>query len=157
MDGDEGNTQGAGGKAQARLTNRAPKPAKASKHVFRKASSPRLPAPDLRVLKFHPDGTAKVGLPGRPTNLAAAIREKTNSGRDLVNVLIEIGLNERGDVRYTDQVSAIGMLLDRGWGRAVQTIAEIDATSSNLDLATLSSEELATLGTILARAQKPAS
>ena len=48
-------------------------------------------------------------------NLAAHIRRHTRDGRDLVEFLVGI-VNDDGQ-KADDRIKAIGILLDRGWGR----------------------------------------
>lgn len=55
---------------------------------------------------------------GRPKGVAKTVRERTNEGEDLVEVLL--GIVASGSDR--DKISAAQILLDRGWGKAQQLI-----------------------------------
>ncbi|MCL0055420.1 hypothetical protein M1N56_06075 [Dehalococcoidia bacterium] len=86
---------------------------------------------------------------GRPKSLASYIRETTDGGREMVDLMVAV---MRGEAvggkkpRIRDQMDAAGWLMDRGFGRPV---AQIDATSRtmNMDLSLqeINTEELIAL------------
>lgn len=56
---------------------------------------------------------------GRPANLAARIRERTNNGEIITTFLV--GLIERGLGTVRDRVEAGKILYERGWGKSPET------------------------------------
>jgi hypothetical protein len=54
---------------------------------------------------------------GRPKGIALTVRERTNDGEDLVDVLLSI-VKDGND---RDKIAAVQILLDRGFGKATQT------------------------------------
>ena len=81
---------------------------------------------------------------GRPRGLAAYVRENTNGGDEIVQLVVTI---MRGDViggqvpRIRDRMDAAPWLADRAFGKAV---AQVETKSLNVDmgLSDISTEEL---------------
>jgi hypothetical protein len=81
---------------------------------------------------------------GRPKGMSAYIRETTDGGREMVDLMVAV---MRGETingmkpKVKDMTDAAAWLSDRGFGRA---IAQIEARSLNVDmsLSELSSENL---------------
>jgi hypothetical protein len=93
--------------------------------------------------KPFPKGTS--GNPGgRPRGLAAYVRENTDGGGEMVELMVSI---LRGDViggqvpRIRDRMDAATWLADRAFGKA---IAQVETKSLNVDmgLSEISTEEL---------------
>lgn len=61
---------------------------------------------------------------GRPKGLGAAIRAKYGEdGTRLIRALHNIAFSRSKKVSRRDKLTAIEMLLDRGWGKATQVLA----------------------------------
>jgi hypothetical protein len=92
--------------------------------------------------------TAKSGY-GPIKGIAQLVREATDGGRLLVETLVQIATGPDSSDR--DKVSASSILLDRGFGRAVETslTLSVDAGSSDA-LAQLADAELERLAQTLA-------
>jgi hypothetical protein len=77
------------------------------------------------------------------------VRDATNGGQALIDALVEMALNP--DAAYRDRTTAAGILLDRGFGRAVETTLslQVDAGSSDA-LSQLADAELERLAQTLA-------
>ena len=81
---------------------------------------------------------------GRPKSLASYIRETTDGGREMVDLMVQV---MRGETingmkpKIKDQMDAVSWLADRGFGRS---IAQIGARSLNVDvgMAEMSTENL---------------
>ena len=81
---------------------------------------------------------------GRPRGLAAYVRENTDGGAELVELMVSV---MRGDViggqapRIRDRMDAATWLADRAFGKAV---AQVETKSLNVDmgLSDISTEEL---------------
>ena len=73
---------------------------------------------------------------GRPRGLASYIRETTDGGREMVDLMVAV---MRGETingmkpRIKDQMDAAGWLMDRGFGRAI-TPVEATTRSMNVDI-----------------------
>ena len=64
-------------------------------------------------LKPWPPGVS--GNPsGRPKSLALHIRQQTENGRELVDILLSAARGREDDLRWGERLKAIEMLLDRG-------------------------------------------
>lgn len=64
-----------------------------------------------------------LGAGAPAASLAAYIRRTTRDGRDLIDFLLKvISGEERMYQRVADKLVAVSELLDRGWGKAPQTI-----------------------------------
>ena len=95
------------------------------------------------VGKPFPKGTS--GNPGgRPRGLAAYVRENTDGGEEIVELMVSV---MRGDViggqvpRIRDRMDAATWLADRAFGKAV---AQVETKSLNVDMGLneISTEEL---------------
>ena len=91
---------------------------------------------------FLPGQTGNAG--GRPKGLASYIRDTTDGGREMVDLMVAVMRGETVDgkkPKVRDRMDAVSWLADRGFGRA---IAQIEARSLNVDmsLSELSSENL---------------
>ena len=77
------------------------------------------------------------------------VRDATAGGQLLIDALVEMALNP--DAAYRDRTTAAGILLDRGFGRAVETslTLSVDAGSSDA-LSALADAELERLAQTLA-------
>lgn len=61
---------------------------------------------------------------GRPKGLSTAIREKYGEdGKRLLLALQRIAFSRAKKISTRDRLTAIEMLLDRGWGKAAQVLA----------------------------------
>jgi hypothetical protein len=92
--------------------------------------------------------TAKSGY-GPIKGIAQLVREATDGGRLLIDTLVSIATGPDSSDR--DKVSASSILLDRGFGRAVETslTLSVDASSSDA-LSALADAELERLAATLA-------
>jgi hypothetical protein len=92
--------------------------------------------------------TAKSGY-GPVKGIAQLVREATDGGRLLIETLVHIATDP--DSANRDKVSATQVLLDRGFGRAVETTLslQVDAGSSDA-LSQLADAELERLASTLA-------
>lgn len=103
--------------------------------------------------------------------LSAEIRRRAESGNDrnqLIAWLWEIAEGQQvehpddGPVQLTstrDRLNAITELLDRGWGKAPQTVevdGQIQHTAAPIDVSRLSDDERAQLRNLILRATAPA-
>ena len=85
---------------------------------------------------------------GPVKGLAQLVREATDGGRALIETLAGIALDDGAAAR--DRISAAQVLLDRGFGRAVETSLTINADAgSSSALATLSDDALEQLAATL--------
>jgi hypothetical protein len=77
------------------------------------------------------------------------VRDATNGGQLLIDVLVRMATDE--DAAYRDRATATGMLLERGFGKAVETTLslQVDAGSSDA-LSALADAELERLAQTLA-------
>jgi hypothetical protein len=77
------------------------------------------------------------------------VRDATNGGQALIDALVEMALDS--DAAYRDRTTAAGILLDRGFGKAVETTLslQVDAGSSDA-LSQLADAELERLAQTLA-------
>ena len=92
--------------------------------------------------------TAKSGY-GPVKGIAQLVREATDGGRLLVDTLVAIATGPDSSDR--DKVSASSILLDRGFGKAVETSLTLTADASQSDaLAALADAELERLASTLA-------
>lgn len=92
--------------------------------------------------------TAKSGY-GPVKGIAQLVREATDGGRLLVETLVAIATGPDSSDR--DKVSASSILLDRGFGRAVETTLSLSVDASQSDaLSALADAELERLASTLA-------
>jgi hypothetical protein len=92
--------------------------------------------------------TAKSGY-GPIKGIAQLVREATDGGRLLVETLVQIATGPDSSDR--DKVSASSILLDRGFGRAVETTLSLSVDASSSDaLSQLADAELERLAQTLA-------
>ena len=82
-------------------------------------------------------------------SIAQMVRDATNGGQMLIDALVEMVTDP--DAHARDRATAIGMLMDRGFGRAVETTLSlsVDAGSSEA-LSQLADAELERLASTLA-------
>ena len=80
------------------------------------------------------------GRPKRNRELTLYISEKTDEGRALVDQLCEMAVSSKVNAR--DRIRAIEMLLDRGFGKAVQPIEVGGEVSVHRDISGFSDVEL---------------
>src|SRR5687767_5866651 len=78
------------------------------------------------------------GAPKRGCSLAMLVREKTDGGGLVLDVVLRILLDEAAANK--DRLRAAEILLDRGHGRPLQTV-EIDAKTEVVDSRAVSSAE----------------
>jgi hypothetical protein len=77
------------------------------------------------------------------------VRDATNGGQLLIDVLVQMATDE--DAAYRDRATATGMLLERGFGRAVETTLSLSVDASQSDaLSQLADAELERLAQTLA-------
>lgn len=92
--------------------------------------------------------TAKAGY-GPVKGIAQLVREATDGGRLLVETLVAIATGPDSSDR--DKVSASSILLDRGFGRAVETTLSLSVDAGQSDaLSALADAELERLASTLA-------
>lgn len=85
----------------------------------------------------------------RTKSIAQMVRDATNGGQALIDALVEMALDR--DAAYRDRTSAASILLDRGFGKAVETSLTLTADASQSDaLAALADAELERLAATLA-------
>jgi len=82
-------------------------------------------------------------------SIAQMVRDATNGGQKLIDVLVSLAFDE--DAHPRDRTTAVGMLMDRGFGKAVETslTLSVDASSSEA-LSQLADAELERLASTLA-------
>ena len=82
-------------------------------------------------------------------SIAQMVRDATNGGQKLIDVLVTLAFDE--DAHPRDRTTAVGMLMDRGFGKAVETTLSlsVDAGSSEA-LSQLADAELERLASTLA-------
>ena len=82
-------------------------------------------------------------------SIAQMVRDATNGGQALIDALVEMALDR--DAAYRDRTTAASILLDRGFGKAVETTLslQVDASSSDA-LSALADAELERLAQTLA-------
>jgi hypothetical protein len=85
----------------------------------------------------------------RHKSIAQMVRDATAGGQLLIDVLVQMATDE--DAAYRDRATAAGMLLERGFGKAVETTLslQVDAGSSEA-LSQLADAELERLAQTLA-------
>ena len=85
----------------------------------------------------------------RTKSIAQMVRDATNGGQALIDALVEMALDV--DAAYRDRTTAASILLDRGFGKAVETslTLSVDAGSSEA-LSALADAELERLAATLA-------
>ena len=92
--------------------------------------------------------TAKSGY-GPVKGIAQLVREATDGGRLLIDTLVQIATGPDSSDR--DKVSASSILLDRGFGKAVETTLSLQVDASQSDaLSALADAELERLAQTLA-------
>lgn len=101
-----------------------------------------------RLLK----GGANMNPGGRPKGLANRIREQTNNLEEQIQVMIEFSTGKR-KCTARDMQEAIKWLADRGFGRAVETQAQIQLDSETSQAAAdLSTDQLLELADLAKKA-----
>lgn len=80
------------------------------------------------------------GRPKRNRAITQYISEKTADGRKLIDELLKLAVNE--DARDRDRIRAIEMLLERGFGKAVQPIEHGGEVTVAKDISGFSDTEL---------------
>lgn len=65
---------------------------------------------------------------GRPKGLASRIRELTNDGQDLIDVLLDAARGTMQGIRPRDRIEATKTLLERGYGRPVEIVKHDQGT-----------------------------
>jgi hypothetical protein len=82
-------------------------------------------------------------------SIAQMVRDATNGGQMLIDALVDMVTNP--DAHPRDRATAIGMLMDRGFGRAVETTLSLSVDASQSDaLSQLADAELERLAQTLA-------
>lgn len=82
-------------------------------------------------------------------SIAQMVRDATNGGQMLIDALVEMVTDP--DAHPRDRATAIGMLMDRGFGKAVETSLTLTADAGQSDaLAALADAELERLASTLA-------
>ena len=82
-------------------------------------------------------------------SIAQMVRDATNGGQKLIDVLVSLAFDE--DAHPRDRTTAVGMLMDRGFGKAVETSLTLTADASQSDaLSQLADAELERLAATLA-------
>lgn len=82
-------------------------------------------------------------------SIAQMVRDATNGGQALIDALVEMALDR--DAAYRDRTTAASILLDRGFGKAVETSLTLTADASQSDaLSQLADAELERLAQTLA-------
>jgi hypothetical protein len=77
------------------------------------------------------------------------VRDATNGGQVLIDVLVQMATDP--DAAYRDRATATGMLLERGFGKAVETTLSLQVDASQSDaLSQLADAELERLAQTLA-------
>lgn len=77
------------------------------------------------------------------------VRDATNGGQALIDALVEMALDS--DAAYRDRTTAASILLDRGFGKAVETSLTLTADASQSEaLSQLADAELERLAATLA-------
>jgi hypothetical protein len=77
------------------------------------------------------------------------VRDATNGGQALIDALVEMALDS--DAAYRDRTTAASILLDRGFGKAVETSLTLTADASQSEaLSQLADAELERLASTLA-------
>lgn len=85
----------------------------------------------------------------RSKSIAQMVRDATNGGQALIDALVEMALDS--DAAYRDRTTAASILLDRGFGKAVETSLTLTADASQSDaLSALADAELERLASTLA-------
>ena len=82
-------------------------------------------------------------------SIAQMVRDATNSGQALIDALVGMALD--ADAAYRDRTTAAGILLDRGFGKAVETTLSLSVDASQSEaLSQLADAELERLAATLA-------
>lgn len=82
-------------------------------------------------------------------SIAQMVRDATNGGQMLIDALVEMVTDP--DAHARDRATAIGMLMDRGFGKAVETSLTLTADASQSEaLSALADAELERLASTLA-------
>lgn len=82
-------------------------------------------------------------------SIAQMVRDATNGGQKLIDVLVALAFDE--DAHPRDRTTAVGMLMDRGFGKAVETSLTLTADAGSSDaLSALADAELERLASTLA-------
>ena len=102
-------------------------------------------------------GTAMVPGCGRPKGfkgVAAAIMKESRNGDEFKEFLFKVFRNESGAHTHKDQIEALKILYDRGLGKAMTTIIELDPDEhpAHMPLDDISSEGLSDVARALAKA-----
>ena len=82
-------------------------------------------------------------------SIAQMVRDATNGGQALIDALVGMALD--ADAAYRDRTTAAGILLDRGFGKAVETTLSLSVDASQSEaLSQLADAELERLAATLA-------
>ena len=82
-------------------------------------------------------------------SIAQMVRDATNGGQALIDALVAMATDE--DAAYRDRTTAASILLDRGFGKAVETTLSLSVDASQSDaLSALADAELERLAQTLA-------
>jgi hypothetical protein len=82
-------------------------------------------------------------------SIAQMVRDATSGGQKLIDVLVTLAFDE--DAHPRDRTTAVGMLMDRGFGKAVETSLTLSVDASQSDaLSALADAELERLAQTLA-------
>ena len=85
----------------------------------------------------------------RTKSIAQMVRDATSGGQALIDALVEMALDP--DAAYRDRTTAASILLDRGFGRAVETTLSLSVDAGSSDaLSQLADAELERLAQTLA-------
>lgn len=92
---------------------------------------------DKRVVgRPFPKGTS--GNPnGRPKGIASKVREATNDGQDLIQLLVDMAQGRIKGASARDRLEAAKVLLDRGHGKAVETTVQVQADAREAETGAL--------------------
>jgi hypothetical protein len=95
-------------------------------------------APRARGVPFRPGDDPRRNRGGRPRGIVSHIREQTDDGRELIDLLLRIARDEEQPMKI--RLEAICDVLDRGFGRAAQGL-RLEVEPQRPDIAAMSAEE----------------